>query len=176
MGRALQYIILFLGIALTAGNSEAFEIESAFAAIRYESREDLHTFNDRLHMGRLRYLMRGRKALTAEDEVKNKIDVITSRVREILAMYPPHLFYSVDLVKNQDGIQELFLKLHNVNLRRPAFYYPPGNVVYISVRNTRLKVMAHEIGHVVVENYFKISPPVKIHELLAQFAERHITD
>jgi len=37
-------------------------------------------------------------------------------------------------------------------------------------------VLAHEIGHVVVENYFTISPPQRIHEVLAQFAERHVTD
>ncbi len=120
--------------------------------------------------------MRGRNALTVEDEVKNKIDIVTEKVRTILAMYPPHLKYSLHLFKDMDGVQKMFVKLHGKDWRRPGFYYAPDNIVYLSIKNSRLKVVAHEIGHVVVENYFKISPPVKVHELLAQFAEKHITD
>lgn len=169
-------MLIFISLLTFPGTAGALEIQSRFVKISYKKPAHLHKFNNRLHMGRLRYLLRGQKAVTVEDEVKNKMDVITNRVREILAMYPPHLKYDLELVEDMNGIQELFMKLHNTDWRRPAFYYRPENIVYISVKNTRLKVVAHEVGHVVVENYFKISPPVKVHELLAQFAEKHISD
>ena len=161
---------------LLAGDADCIEIKSRFVTITFDKQAHLRKFNDKLHMGRLRYLMRGRSALTVEDEVKNKMDVITEKTRSILAMYPPHLSYSMHMFTDMDGVQKMFIKLHRKDWRRPAFYYKPENKVYISIKNTRLKVVAHEIGHVVVENYFKVSPPVKVHELLAQFAEKHITD
>ena len=40
----------------------------------------------------------------------------------------------------------------------------------------KLFTAAHEIGHVVAENYFEVSPPQNIHEVIAQYAEQHITD
>jgi hypothetical protein len=48
--------------------------------------------------------------------------------------------------------------------------------MYLSIRDVKLRVIAHEIGHVVVDHYFDVPPPVKIHEVLAQFAETHISD
>jgi len=33
------------------------------------------------------------------------------------------------------------------------------------------------VGHAVADQYFNVKrPPYKIHELMAQFAERHVTD
>ena len=37
-------------------------------------------------------------------------------------------------------------------------------------------VLAHELAHVVVDLYFGVPPPQKIHELLAQFVETHLKD
>ena len=57
-----------------------------------------------------------------------------------------------------------------------AFYSPKKNTVFYAAAKTKLRVVAHEIGHVVAEHYFAISPPPKIHEVLAQYAESHIMD
>lgn len=127
-------------------------------------------------MGRMRYLLRGKNALTIEDELKNKLDVITESVCEILDMRPPHLKYSLTLLADKTGVKKMFIKLHGKNWENSGFYHAPNNTVYISIENCNLKLIAHEVGHVIVKNYFKISPPVKIHELLAQFAEKHIID
>jgi Zn-dependent membrane protease YugP len=44
------------------------------------------------------------------------------------------------------------------------------------VKDTKLRVVAHEVGHAIVDQYFMVRSPYNIHELLAQFTEKHITD
>lgn len=127
-------------------------------------------------MGRLRYLLRGKTSFTVEDEVKNKIDVITESVCDILEMHPSKLKYAITLLLDKDGVKKIFIKLHGKLWESSGFYHAPNNTIYLSVKDAKLSILAHEVGHVVVKNYFKVSPPVKIHELLAQFAEKHITD
>jgi predicted metalloprotease len=57
-----------------------------------------------------------------------------------------------------------------------AFYSLSKKTIWISVDDANLHVLAHEIGHAVVDHYFKVRPPYNIHELMAQFVEKHITD
>ncbi len=41
---------------------------------------------------------------------------------------------------------------------------------------SRQNRMAHEIGHAIVDHYFKVRPPYNVHELMAQFVEKRISD
>lgn len=171
------FIALVIAFVLPIPSSvSAFEIHGQFASISYENENMLQSFNNRLFMGRLRYLLRAKRALTVEDEVINKMDVITEKVEQVLEMFPPHLHYTVLLSENTDKVKDQFVALHHKEWRRPGFYSPINDTMYLSVENADLKVVAHEVGHVVVEKYFKIRPPVKVHELLAQYAEKHIGD
>ncbi|MBU1168090.1 MAG: hypothetical protein KKD44_00855 [Proteobacteria bacterium] len=154
----------------------AFEIHGQYASVSYETENMLEAFNNRLFMGRLRYLLRAKRALTMEDEVISKMDVISKKVEQVLEMFPPHLHYSVSLCENMDRVKDKFIALHRLEWKRPGFYSPINDTMYLSVKNANLQVVAHEVGHVVVEKYFKVRPPVKVHELLAQYAEKHIGD
>jgi hypothetical protein len=165
-------IVFFVLCGVTYGK----EIKSRYTTISYDNQKHLQTFNNRLNMGRLRYLLRGKNSLTVEDEVKHKIDVITQSVCDILEMHPPGLQYGITLVLDKNGVKKIFIKLHGKIWENTGFYHAPNNTVYLSIEDTKLSLLAHEVGHVVVNNYFEVSPPVKIHELLAQFAEKHITD
>jgi hypothetical protein len=136
----------------------------------------LQTLNSRLFLSRFKYLMKEKRPMTVEEEVMGKIDLITVKVEEILEMFPPNLQYTLSLCENMDQVQENFVTLHQREWKRPGFYSPINDTVYLSVRHAKVNVVAHEVGHVVIEKYFKVRPPVKIHEILAQFAEKHITD
>lgn len=154
----------------------AFEIHGDYASISYEQDSTLESFNNRIFLGQLRYLMRGRRILTVEDEVAGKIDVISERVQEVLDMYPSRLHYEMSLYDTREQMDNRSLSLYGRTLKLPAFYAPASDTIFLYANTSNLKILAHEIGHVVVEKYFKVKPPVKIHELLAQFAEKHIGD
>jgi hypothetical protein len=48
--------------------------------------------------------------------------------------------------------------------------------IVISIPDVNLQVFAHEVGHAIVEQYFKPRPSYVLHELMAQYCEKHIND
>jgi len=152
------------------------EITSRYTTITYSDVESLRKFNSKLYMGNLKYLLKGEKSDTIEDEVKNKIDLIVEKVETVLDMYPAGLKFNIVIHPSTQGIKTEYQRLYNRDVKYIAFYSPGTNTVFYSANNAKLIVVAHEIGHVVAENYFAISPPPKIHELMAQYAEMHISE
>lgn len=152
------------------------ELESRYATITYESRDTLRKFNDKLYLGNLKYLLQGKKMETVEDEIIHKIDMIIEKVQSVLDMLPAKIKFSIVIHASTAGVQQDFFHLYNKKVDYIAFYSPLTDTVFFSAKTVTLRVVAHEIGHVVAEKYFTVSPPPKIHEMLAQYAEMHITD
>lgn len=174
--KAGSCLLIQLMVIVAVSSAQAQELKSRYATICFENTALLKKFNTRLYMGQMRYLLDSKKNITIGDEVINKIDVITKKVEQVLEMSPPNLHYKIVLCPSIGAVTDSYENIYRKRTRYPCFYSPRENTVFISVRNLELRMLAHEIGHVVVENYFKVSPPVKIHEVLAQFAEMHVTD
>ena len=164
------FVLIFFPGPVRAG-----EFESRYAVITYTEMDALREFNDELYMGRLAARMKSRGD-TLEEEVIEKIDFIVEKVMVVLDMYPRPLKFSIEIHEDEDGVQQQFRRLYNVDVDYIAFYSPHKDRVFFSADNGTLRVVAHEIGHVVAENYFTVSPPQRIHEVMAQFAEQHIMD
>jgi len=156
--------------------ASAAVIESRYAQITYSDLKDLRKFNDELYMGKLRSQIRQRGSDTVEDEVAAKIDFIVEKVMAVLDMFPANLKFSIVIHGDESQVQKDFKRIYHIDVDYIAFYSPSENKVFYSADNANLRVVAHEIGHVVAENYFTVSPPQRIHELMAQFAEQHVTD
>lgn len=169
-------ILVLLLVLSTAGTATGFEIQTRYATIEYDSAGALRKFNKKLKMGSLGYLLSGRKSETVEDEVRNKIDVIVEKVETVLDMYPDDMKFKIVIRESTRGVQKEFERIYHIKVDYLAFYSPVEDTAFYSAKNITLRVVSHEIGHVVAEKYFVVSPPVKIHEVLAQYAEMHITD
>jgi hypothetical protein len=160
--------------ALHPAPCHGFEIESRFAAITYESLDALKEFNHELYMGRLRSAVP--ESDTLQQEVANKLDYVVQKAMLVLDMHPAKLTFKVRIHLSRKGVRESFKRLYGLDKNYIAFYAPGENTVFFSAKKTTLRVVAHEIGHVVAEHYFQVSPPPRIHEVMAQYAEKHITD
>ena len=170
------YIVIMVIIFSFSLDCFAGELESRYAVITYFDHDDLRKFNNELYMGRLKHQIKKSRSDTIEDEVIAKIDFIVEKVMVVLDMFPQQLKFSIAIHPGEREVQKDFRKIYNVDVNYIAFYSPSVNRVFYSANNAHLRVVTHEIGHVVAENYFKISPPQRIHEVIAQFAEQHITD
>jgi hypothetical protein len=154
-----------------------YELRSRYATIFYDDPDVLRRFNRELYIGgHLRSQLGCYKADTVEEEVSAKIDVITEKTMTVLDMYPQPLNYTIRILPNPRAVAGVFKDLYNTDVDYIAFYSPQLNRIFYSANNGRLRVICHEIGHVIVENYFKISPPQRIHEVMAQYVEKHIND
>jgi len=170
------YLYVFIGILFCfAMDCAAFELQSRYATITYSDQDDIRDFNKKLYMGRLQSSIRG-SGNSIESEVVAKIDFIVEKVRLVLDMFPPKFKFAIVIHPGVREVQADFFKIYNVSVGYIAFYSPSRNTAFFSADNGILRVVAHEIGHVVAENYFVVSPPQRIHEVLAQFAEAHVTD
>lgn len=168
------FIVLFL--IVTASVSSGFELKTEYATIIYEKEEHLRQFNKKVSLGSLSYLMRNKKSFTAADEVKNKLDVIVERVETILDMFPKGLKFTIVLLSSDTDVQKVYRNRYGSRVNFIAFYSPKDKTVFISVDDIKLGVLAHELTHVILDQYFGVSPPVKIHEILARFVETHLKD
>lgn len=166
----LIYIIMF-----SAPVAYGAELKTKYAIINYKNENQLNEFNQELEIGNLSYYIKD-TAQTVQDEIRQKIDIIISRIQSVLDMSPTGLNIKVTLLDTKKQVIDSYKRIYKSDTNFIAFYSVGENNVYISIEDISLKVIAHEFGHAVVENYFDVSPPRKIHEVLAQFAEQHIYD
>ncbi len=178
MNKTIQKSFLLLGILLLCcvDTLRAQEQKSRYATLSYPNREVLQEFNDNLRLNRkLNYAMR-KNVVTVSDEVLAKIDILIEKVQIVLDMFPDYYHVNLVLLPDDDDVARMYKRKYGKRVDHIAYYSLSEKTIYISVDDTRLRVIAHEIGHSVVDHYFKVRPPYTIHELMAQFAEKHVTD
>lgn len=177
MPRGLFSAIL-AGFLLVASATAAFasELRTQYTTITYDKEEQLRKFNRGVSLGSLSYLLRNKRSITSDDEVRNKVDVLVERVEAILDMFPRDLKFKIVLLSTDTDVQRVYKNKYGAAVDYISFYSPREKTVYISVDDIRIGVLAHEMAHVILDFYFGVSPPVKIHEVLAQFVESHLKD
>ena len=145
--------------------------------MQYDDIALLQKFNDELYLGRqLSLQVRQQKAFTIQDELQNKLNIIVEKVETVLDMFPAKLYVTIVLLPSSKEVQEVYFQKYGKRVDHVAYYSLGEKTIYLSVRDVNLSVLAHEVGHIVVDHYFQVRPPYKIHEMLAQFAEAHVND
>lgn len=151
--------------------------KSRYVTLHYSSKQILRDFNDNLNLGRkLSYHLRNKNIVTVEDEVLAKLDVLIEKAEVVLDMFPNKMHITFVLLPTRKDVAAVYQKKYGKRVNHIAYYSLSEDTIYISVDDTKLQVIAHEIGHAVVDHYFQVRPPYNIHELMAQFTEKHITD
>lgn len=174
--KKLTIFIFVLLLIPFSGSAQGLELESRYATIVYDNATVLKKFNSKLYMGKLKYLLHGKKNETVEDEVLNKIDVIVEKIQLVLSMFPDDMNFKIVIHESKEGVRKDYKRIYNHDRDVIAFYAPIEDTVFIWVKRSNLDVVSHEIGHVVAEKYFSPSPPSSIHEVIAQHAQMHIMD
>jgi hypothetical protein len=155
----------------------AKEAKSRYVTLRYTSQELLTDFNEEIELGRnLRSFVRKTNVVTVEDEVLAKIDTIVEKAETILEMFPEQLHIKIALLEKSADVARVFKEKYGKNANHIAFYSLSEDTIYISVDDAKLAVLAHEVGHAIIDHYFKVRPPYNVHELMAQFVEKRIDD
>jgi hypothetical protein len=174
----LVKFVLSLSLVFVAGNTQAQEQKSRYVTLVYTEMKDVQEFNSNLQLNRtLESAMHQKNIITAADEVLAKVDIIIEKVEVALDMFPDNFHIQLVLLPDASGVALIYKQKYGKNVNHIAYYSLSEKTIYISVADTRLRVLAHEVGHSVVDYYFQqVRPPYNIHELMAQFAEQHVTD
>jgi len=111
-------------------------------------------------------------------KLRMPLDEIVERVEKALDMWPDNLRIVLLLRDKASGVQDIYRQRYGKDCDYKAFISLGRLEIVLSVADASPRVLAHEIGHAVVERFFgkEKRPPYHIHELLAQYAEKHFND
>ena len=155
----------------------AFEQKSRHATLRYSDPQLVRQFNDNVHLGRsLQRILRQKNSVTVEEEAMAKVDIIIEKAMVVLDMYPDNMHIIVVLLPRAADVARVYMENYGRKAEYIAYYSLSQKTIYLSVRNVNLEVIAHEVGHAVVDHFFTVRPPYNIHELLAQYTAKNILE
>lgn len=164
-------ILIFLGMLLPVPVFAA-ELKTRLTRLEFQNAELLNQFNSRVRLGLSSSLGRLRKQIALEDDVSNKVDLIYGRVQEILDMHLQRNNLSIILLPSENEVQQTYKTQYSRHAGYIAYYSPESNSIYLAVDKVNIRILAHELAHVVIHHFFHKRPPERIHELLAQHVER----
>jgi len=113
---------------------------------------------------------------SVEEKIGYRMDVILERVKKVLDTYPAITNIKVKIFKNRKDLQDEYCR---ITMRRSpvrSFYVHQYNTIYTSEADINDSVVAHEIGHAVVDHYFQAVPSEKMGEMLATYVDLHLDE
>lgn len=152
-------------------------IESNYFTVYYRPGTSLERIERRLSR-RTSYFGHGGISDDAaiEDKIGYKMDVLFRRVKEILDMFPNIPKLKIKIFNTREELNEEYFKIFRTKEDFKSFYIYKYNTIYASEEDISDSVIAHEMGHAIVDHYFAIIPPGKIAEVLASYVNTHLED
>jgi len=104
-----------------------------------------------------------------------KVAILYHRVQVILNMYPRNkkklVFRVYNRFKDLKAQAKQFGRGHN-----KAFYHIKENAIFFASDNINEFILAHEMAHAIIEQYFIVHPPANVQEILAIHCDTHLKD
>lgn len=167
--------LVFLFLTLPASTCFANELRTRYATIIYEQEDYLSQFNKRISIQSFSDLKESTKNITESDEVIYKLDAIIEKIEKLLHVYIMDLKFNIILLPTATEVKKYYkIEYGGIAFDYVAFYCPHNKTVYISLNDINEYVLAHELTHVLIAQYFKDSASAIIQEILAHFVETHI--
>lgn len=160
-------------------SSEWITKESIFSTLYFRYDVNINTVNRRIDTYRVDYGLLEKPPKhgdTLEEKIAYKIDLIALKVQEILDMRPKDLHLNIRVYPDQNNLDKVYLEVFDEENRFIAFYVFTINTLFSAQDNISANVLAHEWAHCIVDHYFSVTPPTKIAEMIAQYADAHLRD
>jgi hypothetical protein len=176
-------IIFYINFSCAEAYSQEEErsvFSSKFCTVFYGKDVDLKKVNRRLNLGFSNfYSPRNYKknpGISIEDILSDKFDAIFNRAEDILDMYPAKIHVAINIYKSQKELDRVYEDFFNEPNKAISFYIYKTNTIYTVESQLNENILAHEIGHCIIDHYFVLLPPRKIQEMLAVYVDVHLKD
>ena len=110
------------------------------------------------------------------EKIAYMTDRLLKRAKEILDMWPGQMNLKIKIFKDRDTLNNEYLKIFGTKPDHKSFYIYKYDTIYTSEEDISDSILAHEMGHAIVDHYFSKVPPEKISELMAQYVDLHLED
>ena len=114
------------------------------------------------------------RSLSMEERLKARIEIILLRVKDILGMDPKDFHIKIRIFKTRQEMNDAYAEMFNDSRNFKSFYMHYFRSIYTSEQEFLDSVVAHELGHAVIDHYFAVPPPSKMAELMAIYVDAHL--
>ena len=170
-------------ILLSYGEAKAHEQEVDFGAIKviYKDQEQLQKFSELIQPGAFGQSFGslfggGGGGSGSKNDVGQYLNNLLRRVQLVLDMPYPRMKIIIKVFDNQQELGQAAAALIGRRLSEPGFYWHATKTIHVTMDDLSVGIMAHEMGHAVIDHFLAIKPPPKIAEMLCQYVDKEITE
>ena len=146
--------------------------------IRYSSMGDLFKLNQKIQYypgdTGVKSFMGLKDIQTLGDILKQKVDALYERAQEILDMRKTVPKVIINVYPDQKALDGAFYALFKEECLLRAWYVFEEKTVYINVEDVHEGMLAHEMGHHIIDHFLKVRPPATTAEILARYIDAHL--
>ncbi|MDD5165856.1 MAG: hypothetical protein PHQ57_00495 [Candidatus Omnitrophica bacterium] len=158
--------------------SSWFTIRSSYFTIYYEPGVNLKRVLSRISSRGIytRFTPKPDSLADIEDRISYRMDLILERVKEVLDIYPSVTNIQIKIFKDRKGLQDEYYGITLRSAPMKSFYVHSYNTIYTNEYDISDSVIAHEMGHAMVDHYFQVVPSEKMGEMLATYVDIHLDE
>lgn len=156
-----------------------YTVNTRHATLVFNSIEDMSTFDKSIDFAAknsLASLFSSSDAQNVEGELVRKIDLLFEKVQAILDMRKEMKKVRVRVFSNSDQLHEAYEKIFKQKCSVRGWYLYEFDTVFLNVQDVHEGMLAHELGHAVIDHFFAVRPPRSTAEILAVYVDMHLNE
>ena len=177
---ALLGVLLFTGWALAGEDIVWKNLLTRYTIIKYQDKADLVKFDRSIDWSPGKWGVKGLFASTSPKErtkkLIEKIDALYKRAQEILDMRKRAKKAIIKIYPNLEQLRKAHIKHVKVEGHSRAWYLFKSRTIFLNVRDLHEGILAHEMGHHIIDHYFGVRPPSASAEILCRYVDKHLHD
>jgi len=169
-------VVIFTFEVGYAGDSRVV-LETRHTIITFNSEDDLASFNDAINYAETNSLASIFSSETAADirsDLKRKVDLLFEKVQLILDMRKEMKPVRVRVYSNAEELDEAYFKIYKTKNTVRGWYVYDFNTVFLNVEDVHEGMLAHELGHAVIDHFLAARPPRATAEILAKYVDENL--
>ncbi len=159
-----------------AANVE-FSLKTRHTILAFSDASDVATFNDAIDYGErtsLLSIFKSSASQTAEKELARKVDLLFKKVQLILDMRKDMRRVRVRVFSNKEQLHRAYEKIYKRKCSVRGWYVYEFNTVFLNVKDVHEGMLAHELGHAIIDHFLSVRPPRATAEILAKYVDKHL--
>jgi hypothetical protein len=154
--------------------------ETKHTIIQYQSFEDLKDFDENISFSSGGFsfgnLFSSSDSSNPAGSLAKKLDSLYGRVQQILDMRGNLKKVRINIYPNSTKLHEVYRSIVGGECRVRAWYIYEVNTIYINNEDVDAGMLAHEMGHSIIDHFFAVRPPEATAEILAVYVDQHLEE
>lgn len=173
----LLCVLLIIFAGQQSAIAESYRVVTKHVLFYFNSAEDMVDFS-----GSIDYpsevKIGGIFSSPTTEEVKkhliDKVDRLFKKAQMILDMRKRMPKVKIKVFSNSEQLEKKYVRLYKTKGSPRGWYTFKINTVFLNVEDVHEGMLAHELGHAIIDNYLKVRPPRATAEILAKYVDKNL--